>query len=78
MLKGATTDADPEIGPPPVFDTVKVRSAKPKAHVPEIHGAGRAHGEIGPCNGARNARAGAPIAGRVHGGHRDIVEGTGG
>jgi hypothetical protein len=28
MLKGATTDADPEIGPPPVFDTVKVRSAK--------------------------------------------------
>jgi hypothetical protein len=26
MLKGATTNADPEIVPPPVFDTVNVRS----------------------------------------------------
>ena len=27
-LKGGETDADPEMVPPPVFDTVKVRSAK--------------------------------------------------
>jgi len=37
MLKGATTDADPEIVPPPVFDTVKVCSAKlPRFTLPKF------------------------------------------
>jgi hypothetical protein len=36
-LKGAVTDAVPESVPPPVFDTVKVRSAKlPRATLPKF------------------------------------------
>jgi hypothetical protein len=37
MLKGATTDADPEMVPPPVLDTVKVCSAKlPRVTLPKF------------------------------------------
>jgi len=37
ILKGAATDADPETVPPPVFDTVKVCSAKlPRFTLPKF------------------------------------------
>jgi len=37
ILKGAATDVDPEIVPPPVFDTVKVCSAKlPRFTLPKF------------------------------------------
>src|SRR5256712_13226643 len=37
ILKGAATDADPETVPPPVFDTVKVCSAKlPRFTLPKV------------------------------------------